>query len=255
MRRSYSLLLTATLVQLFAWMLAHFFIKSTNPLIVIGAQLGLVFVLTTILVLLKKIPLWWIWIQVFFLLAVYLIQQWQIPPVFFLLAFFVSLLFYYAVLLSRIPYYPSSKVVWQSVEDYIYREQKISPNFKLVDIGSGFGGLSLYLAKRNKTWQVDGVELAPLLWLFSYLRSRLSQSSAHFIYSDFRKINLAAYDVVFAYLSPVAMPSLWQQAKTQMHQGSLLMSYEFAVPDVVPFAQLSIAKKMDITNTLFIYQL
>jgi hypothetical protein len=35
---------------------------------------------------------------------------------------------------------------------------------------------------------------------------------------------------VFAYLSPAAMPALWQKARREMRPGSLLLSHEFPIP-------------------------
>jgi hypothetical protein len=45
--------------------------------------------------------------------------------------------------------------------------------------------------------------------------------------------NLAAYDIVYAYLSPAPMPALWDKARAEMKPGSLLISNTFAVPEQV----------------------
>jgi predicted O-methyltransferase YrrM len=66
------------------------------------------------------------------------------------------------------------------------------------------------------------------------LRSRIRQSNAHFIRGDYDRLDFASYDVVFAYLSPAAMPALWQKANVEMRKGSLLLSYEFDIPGVEP---------------------
>lgn len=37
--------------------------------------------------------------------------------------------------------------------------------------------------------------------------------------------------MVFAYLSPAAMPALWSKAQREMRAGSFLASYEFEIPE------------------------
>ena len=51
---------------------------------------------------------------------------------------------------------------------------------------------------------------------------------------DYQKINFADFDVIFAYLSPAAMPGLWDKVSKEMHPSSLLISHEFDIPDVKP---------------------
>jgi hypothetical protein len=45
---------------------------------------------------------------------------------------------------------------------------------------------------------------------------------------------LSDYDVVFAFLSPAAMPALWRKASAEMRPGTLLLSYEFSIPGTTP---------------------
>jgi predicted O-methyltransferase YrrM len=47
-------------------------------------------------------------------------------------------------------------------------------------------------------------------------------------------LDFAQFDVVFAYLSPAAMPELWKKAQREMRPGSLLISYEFPIEGVEP---------------------
>jgi len=72
----------------------------------------------------------------------------------------------------------------------------------------------------------------PLPWLFSCARAYLNKKPGRFLRSNYHKIDLADYDVVFAYLSPAAMPDLWAKAHAEKRPGSLLLSYEFPIPGV-----------------------
>jgi predicted O-methyltransferase YrrM len=103
---------------------------------------------------------------------------------------------------------------------------------------SGFGGLALFLARLRPDSRITGIEIAPLPWAVSAVRaawrSLRGEGGAHFVRGDYRRLNFAEYDVIFAYLSPAAMPALWLQASLQMRPGTLLLSYEFEIPGRAP---------------------
>jgi hypothetical protein len=52
--------------------------------------------------------------------------------------------------------------------------------------------------------------------------------------------DLAQYDVVFAYLSPVPMDALWRKAKQEMRPGSVFISNTFAVQDQLPLETITV---------------
>ena len=103
---------------------------------------------------------------------------------------------------------------------------------KMIDIGSGLGGLVLYAARQNPTLDVIGIETAPLIWAYSRLRAALTRSKAHFILGNYDKLDIGDYDVVFAYLSPAAMPGLMKKSHAQMRNGTMFISHEFPFPDL-----------------------
>jgi len=102
----------------------------------------------------------------------------------------------------------------------------------MIDIGSGLGGLLIRAAAARADIQFTGIELAPLPWLFSAMRNR--HGNCRFLHGDYDRLDFSHYDVVFAYLSTAAMPSLWHKAAREMRAGTLLLSYEFAIPGVNP---------------------
>jgi len=108
----------------------------------------------------------------------------------------------------------------------------------VIDIGSGLGGLVLDLARRRPDCDVSGIELAPLPWLASRLRAWAGRSPAHFLRGDYEGLDFGDVDVVFAYLSPAAMPALWRKAEAEMRPGSVLFSYEFTIPGREPDLRL-----------------
>ncbi len=178
----------------------------------------------------RKLASWWLAIQLFFPLVLLFALSLQLPPMLFMLGFLALLFLYWTTFRTQVPFYPSGSATWQAVAELLPQELAI----RFIDIGSGLGGLTLNLAERRPESEFTGIEIAPLPWLVSVLRVFLTRSRARFKRGDYRHLDFAAYDVVFAYLSPVAMPALWEKARAEMRAGTLLLSYEFLIPDVVP---------------------
>jgi hypothetical protein len=176
------------------------------------------------------LALWWLAIQSVFPIALVAMLSLQLPPVVFLVSFIALVGLYWSVFRTQVPFYPSGPAVWQTVCGLLPKGRSI----RFVDVGSGLGGLVLHLSQTRKESTFVGIEIAPLPWLVSLLRSRFLRSGACFSLGDYDQVNFASYDVVFAYLSPAAMPALWQKANSEMRAGTLLLSYEFDIPGVAP---------------------
>lgn len=173
---------------------------------------------------------WWCAIGLLFAPALLGASQLALPPVVFLLAFIFLLSLYWSTFRTQVPFYPSGPKVWRAVAELIAQQ----PGVRLVDIGSGLGGLVLDLARRRPDGQFEGIELAPLPWLISRLRAQLAGSGARFLRGDYEALDFGQYDVVFAYLSPAAMAALWRKAEREMLPGSMLLSYEFKIAARAP---------------------
>ncbi|MDN2712445.1 class I SAM-dependent methyltransferase [Janthinobacterium sp. SUN118] len=168
---------------------------------------------------------WWCAIGLLFAPALLGASQLDLPPAVFLVAFVFLLSLYWSTFRTQVPFYPSGPKVWQAVAQLIAGR----PGVRLVDIGSGLGGLVLDLARRRPDGHFAGIELAPLPWLVSRLRARAGGSRARFLRGDYAALDFSAYDVVFAYLSPAVMSALWIKAEAEMLPGSMLLSYEFKI--------------------------
>lgn len=173
---------------------------------------------------------WWRWIHLCFPVAVWVMSGLQIPSSVYLIGFVVTLALYWTTFRTQVPFYPSRPLIWRQVAAVIPQDRPL----RLVDIGSGLGDMSMYLAKLRPDSLIEGVEIAPLPWIISKVRAGLKQSTAVFKIGDYRELDFADYDVIFAYLSPAAMPALWEKAKSEMRSGSLLISYEFDIEGVLP---------------------
>lgn len=174
-----------------------------------------------------KLASWWLAIQFIFPIAAIGVQALKLPPTAFLIAFVILLGLYWSTFRTQVPFYPSSPATWKAVTELLPTDRPL----QFIDIGSGLGGLSLHLARARPDCKFLGIELAPLPWLVSVLRVYVSRSPAQFIRGDYTNLDFSQYDVVFAYLSPVAMTPLWEKAKAEMRPNSLLLSYEFPIAD------------------------
>lgn len=172
---------------------------------------------------------WWPPIQFVFPVAAVLVQTLAIPPAIFLVLFLLLLGIFWTTFRTQVPYYPSGMPTRSTVA-----AQLPATPIRFIDIGSGLGGLTLELARRRPESSFSGIEIAPLPWLLSMLRARLMRSDARFLLGDYNTLDFSRYDVIFAYLSPAAMPALWEKARAEMRQGALLLSYEFPIPQAVP---------------------
>lgn len=178
----------------------------------------------------RRLPVWWLPIQFCFPVALLLVYALDLSPSIFLGAFVLLLLVYWTPFRTRVPLFLSGESVWENVAALLPQNSSV----RFIDIGSGLGGLVLYLSKQFPHSTCTGVELAPLPWFISWLRGGFTRSSARFVRGDYNNLDFSQFDVVFAFLSPAAMSALWEKAHSEMPDGSLLLSYEFIVPGIKP---------------------
>ena len=176
---------------------------------------------------------WWQIIQLLLAPAAVLLLALALPAWIYLAVFVALLLVYWSTFRTRVPLYLSGPRVWQAVEALLPPAPVASTAqpLRVIDLGSGLGGLLLALAAARPDATIHGVELAPLPLLVSRLRiaaRRLGNCSVQ--WGSYWPVDLAPYDVVFAFLSPVPMSALWDKARREMRGGSLFISSSFAVP-------------------------
>jgi SAM-dependent methyltransferase len=176
----------------------------------------------------RQLASWWLPMQFIFPPALLAAWMLHLPSGIYLFAFLIFLAVYWTTFRTQVPFYPSNPVVWTAVAGLFPQSRTI----RFIDIGSGFGGLVLHLARLRGESKVIGIELAPLPWAASRVRAAFRRSAGTFIRGDYDHLDLGDFDVVFGYLSPAAMPALWNKACAEMRPGTLLLSYEFAIPGV-----------------------
>jgi hypothetical protein len=182
-----------------------------------------------------NMAIWWRWIHLCFPIIVLAMYRWQLPNEFYLAGFVINLSLFWTTFRSQVPFFPSRPAVWKQVAKLMPKDKSV----RLIDIGSGLGDMPMYIAKVRPDSLIEGVEIAPLPWLISLVRGKISRSKVTFKLGDYRAIDFANYDVIFAYLSPAAMLALWDKASLEMRPGSLLISLEFEIPGASPSMRIA----------------
>lgn len=176
-----------------------------------------------------RLPGWWLPIQFGFVPALVLASRIDISPGWYLGGFTLLSLLFWSTFRTQVPLYLSRRRVWRALDALLPR----TPGLRFVDLGAGVGGLVAWLARRRPDGEFIGVECAPLPGAVATLRT-LGLPNAYSHRGDLWREDLSRYNAVFAYLSPVPMPALWEKARREMRPGTLFISYRFIVPGVAP---------------------
>jgi hypothetical protein len=127
-------------------------------------------------------------------------------------------------LLIQVPLYHSNREAWRAVAARLPSEART-----FVDLGCGLGGLLAHLAQARPDLNLVGVEASPLTWFGAWFRC-LPHRNVQVRLRSLWSMDLAAFDVAFAFLSPAPMPRLWAKVQAEMRPGGLFLSHTFAVP-------------------------
>ncbi|MGG2395613.1 class I SAM-dependent methyltransferase [Pseudomonas sp. SH1-B] len=205
---------TVYLLALVPWRLSLFSVALLQGVLAaaIGWRLGL--------------SRWWWWINLAFLPSLLLVQRAELPAWLFLLGFVLLLLVNWNSLREQVPLYLTGRKAQQQLQRLL-SERELPVHF--VDLGCGTAGTLLQLARACPRGQFVGVETAPLLFVFAWLRCLL-QENCSVRYRSIWQVDLADFDVVYCFLSPAPMPRLWAKAQVQMRAGSWLVSNTFEIP-------------------------
>lgn len=175
-------------------------------------------------------PPWWHAIHLGFMPLAVLASHLPVSPGWYLGAFLLLLTVYWRVAQSRVPLYLSSTATAEAMVALIPDR-----TCRIIDLGCGNGLLLRRMAHLRPDCRFVGIEYAPLPWLWARLScARLANCSI--VRGDFWRLPLAEYDLVYAFLSPVPMPRLWEKACREMKAGARLVSNTFAVPEHDPDA-------------------
>lgn len=173
---------------------------------------------------------WWIALNAAFPLLVSGAIAVSLDPRWYLGAFVAMVAVYWSTFRTQVPLFLSNQRAIHALADLLPEGRPV----RLLDVGCGTGTVLAGLVNLRPADHLEGVEIAPLPYGIATLRARLSKGRFTVSRHDLWSKNLAAYDVVYAFLSPVPMPALWQKVRAEMRPGSLFVSNTFDVPGVAP---------------------
>jgi len=101
----------------------------------------------------------------------------------------------------------------------------------IYELGMGWGGLAIAVARRYPDSKVIGFELSPLPWLIAHMRAMAVASSNFVCHNrDFLKADLSDAAIVVCYLSSDVLEKLKPKLERELPVGALVISSTFAVP-------------------------
>ena len=130
--------------------------------------------------------------------------------------------------------YLSNKTTWKALGDILETgsSTKSDKPIHFIDLGCGFSGTLVALARRFPQHRFTGVETAPLPYLVSLIRCRLSgRDNIDIQRKSLWDVDLSGYNFVYAFLSPEPMPRLYKKITAEMSKGGRFISNSFVVPD------------------------
>lgn len=177
-----------------------------------------------------KMPIWWVPIHLIFTPAIVATLALALSPLWFFGAFLTIVLIFGKTYQTQVPLYFSSQEAAKTLASLLPNQK----NFSFIDLGCGYGGVLNKLSNILPNGNFHGIEAALIPFLLSKLQAMVSTPKMTIRWGDFWKHNLSSYDIVYAYLSPVPMQTLWYKACREMRPGSILISNSFSIPGVKP---------------------
>lgn len=150
----------------------------------------------------------------------------------------LSLLFGFVVFFGP-PYVPTMRRNLDAALDLL----DLKPGQTMLELGSGDGRVLVAAAKRGIN--VVGIELSPLLFVFSWLRTRRYRKQVRIIWGNYFLVQWPPADAIFTFMIPRHMAKL--DKKIERWRGKKpvrLASFAFKVPGKKPVA---------IKNAVFLY--
>lgn len=131
----------------------------------------------------------------------------------------------------------------------IHQLSELSPGETFLEAGCGQAHLVAFIG-RHATGPVIGIELSPLLFLESKLKTR-SIPNVEIKWQNMLTTDYQNADVVYCYLLPYTLRRLEQRLLEQLKAGSRIISYAFPFPSLTP---IQVIPRTPTTAALYLYR-
>lgn len=120
----------------------------------------------------------------------------------------------------------------EAVRRAVVRELAGYPEFRrVVDLGSGWGGMAVHIARACPQREVEGVEASPVPHLFARGLQLIRGGPENLSFSrrDLRSLTLQPDTIYVCYLSPGVMRDIRAQFESQAPPGTIVISALFGI--------------------------
>lgn len=123
----------------------------------------------------------------------------------------------------------------------------------IIDLGAGWGGLAVDLARRFPNNQVVTIELAPVPWLWVWLRRQIGrQRNLSVRYGNFFHLPLNEAAALVFFLSNTSIPKLKPKFEAELAPGTWVVSNHFQVPGWTPVRVIPLEGAF--TDRVYVYR-
>lgn len=144
----------------------------------------------------------------------------------------IGLVFFSTIVTGASPL-PSSPLVRETMLSVL----PIRLDGPIYELGAGWGGLAIALARRYPDQPVRAFEVSVLPWAFARLRRLLGgPPNLEFRFGDFHRTDLKDAALVSCYLTPPVMAKLKPKLEAELKPGALVLCNTFAVRGWQPTA-------------------
>ena len=111
----------------------------------------------------------------------------------------------------------------------------------ILELGAGWGGLAVALARHCPAAHILAYELSPVPWLVARLRAAVGRRRNLTVRRrDFLRDSLAGADAVVCYLYPGAMLALAEKLPRELRPGTPVVTHAFRMPGWTPEREVAV---------------
>lgn len=131
---------------------------------------------------------------------------------------------------SLAPWLPAKKQDLQEINASL----NLKEGQKFIELGSGDGRVSIYIAQKNPKAGIVGIEYFLPLFIWSYVKSKiLGIKNITFIYGDIYKHNVSSYDVIYVFgMIESLNDRLIKKFESELKKSARIISYVFSIQGV-----------------------
>src|SRR3989339_1208311 len=162
----------------------------------------------------------------------------------FVIAFFLIMAEQFFNLLFR-GYAPFISTRPQAI-DKIVADLELPGKAVVYELGCGKAPLLRALSRKYPQADLIGIENEPIPYLIASIQVNLAKTNIRIKRKNLFNISLADADAVYCYLNPKMMAALQKKFQDECRGGTIIISYQFPMPDLKPEKTLEIKGKKEV---------